>query len=49
MTCKYIINGLCEIFDIECDNPEENNPNNYSIEEGFPCICGHFILKCKSK
>ena len=49
MTCKYIINGLCEILDIECNNPEENNPNNYSIEEGFPCMCGHFILKYKSK
>jgi len=45
MTCKYRINGLCEILDIECDNPEENNPNNYSIETGFPCICDCFQAK----
>jgi len=45
MDCEYRINGFCDIFDIECDNPQENNPDNYNIEEGFPCICGHFQPK----
>jgi len=29
------------------DNPEENNPDNYNEETGFPCICGMFQPKNK--
>ena len=42
MTCANIVNGFCEILQIECKHPEENNPDNYNEETGFPCICGMF-------
>ena len=42
MSCKYEYNGLCTIMDIDCGHPEENNPELYNEETGFPCICGFF-------
>jgi len=47
MSCEYRLDELrlCAILDIECNNPEKNNPDNYNIETGFPCICGMFEYK----
>lgn len=43
MDCKFRINGICEIYEIECDNPQENNPDNYNqseLEIIFLGMCG---------
>jgi len=34
MSCEYRLDELrlCAILDIECNNPEKNNPDNYNIE-----------------
>lgn len=44
MSCEYRIEELklCTILDIECEHPEENDPEQYTEETGFPCICGMF-------
>jgi len=45
MDCEFRINGLCEVLQIECNNPVENDPKQYKDENSCPCICGNYIPK----
>jgi len=47
MDCENRVFGFCNILGVDCDNPQENNPDNYNEETGFPCICGMFEPKNK--
>lgn len=38
MDCEFRIGNWCEIYEINCDVPEENNPDNYQ-EDSVICGC----------